>query len=157
MPTEGATETPQLTLVRPPELWGATFNRHDPEIKVEEPTETQLAFDLALSRISKTDLGVQLGVEVQGVPQLELRATFRAIFRYTGTTPDQVEAGFRQIGAHVAPTVIYPYARECLSSLLSKAGITGVQFPIMNFATFFDPAEVNLPPPDETETETVEA
>lgn len=145
-----------VRLVQAPQMWEVHLERTDAEA-VPAGESGALAFELGFLRGPDNDVGVQLTVTVRDVPGAIISAAFRATFRLETTEGEaDVETRMKMVAGHVAPSVIYPYIREAISTVAQRAGLRSVTLPIINFSTFFSLDEIDFPPaPTEAPSEQV--
>lgn len=51
-------------------------------------------------------------------------------------------AKLSEVAVRVGPVVVYPYLRETLSTLSTRAGMAPIVLPVMNVGAVFDPADL---------------
>ena len=117
----------------------------------------EVNFGLGARFLPAGELLVELTVELSHEDVVEATVTYLGVFsREEGEEPEPVEKlreEWRFFAAKVAPTVLYPYVRETLTTLALKSGLPALVVPIVNFAGVFDPADMALEvledPPEE--------
>lgn len=111
-------------------------------------------FELGVARPSNVGLDIKLDVSLthEGVLRAGLTYVGRFLRLEAGAAPREEDLRF--FAAKIAPTVLYPFIRETLASLVVKTGLPPLILPVLNFGEVFDPNEVEIPPvADETEEE----
>ncbi len=110
-----------------------------PEGKHETPVE----FGLSVGDPSSGSLPIRLAVTIDERPAYRLRVVYGAVFRPTEDAPDENrEASWRIVAARLAPTILYPFIRETIATVLQKAGLPALIAPVINFASLLPPEEI---------------
>jgi len=113
-----------------------------------EGAPPQMKFGLGAKLLPSGELIIEMTVEVSHQDVLEASVTYLGVFfRGEAEEPElagKVEEDWRFFAARVAPTVLYPYVRETLTTLALKAGLSALVVPIVNFSGVFDPADMEF-------------
>jgi hypothetical protein len=139
----------QISLIAGPELWRLDLEREDgvPDQLIPADGAGTLSFKVGFNRTSRERLGVEFSVVVEGLPALRLTATYRVVLEASPASldDDEIELAMRQIGLRVAPTLVFPFARETLASVVQKAGLPALVLPLVNFSKVFDSEATHIP------------
>lgn len=103
-----------------------------------------ITFKLGLGRPSGNELVVQMTFRFERLHGLRLELTYGVHFRRTAPVEDE-DRYWRDVATQVAPVVLYPYVRETVTALTSRAAVPPVILPIVNFKTLIDPASLDIP------------
>lgn len=127
-------------------LWHLEFTREE-GVKVEIPSSTTLDFTLGIGRISLDTLVVDLSVTVKNITSVKAAATYRAHFKINVNSEDssELEQSLKRVAAQTAPAILFPYLREAMSSVATKAGLNKLILPIVNFQNQFPIEDIELP------------
>jgi hypothetical protein len=119
--------------------WGGT---EPPEL-----TTSEVEYTLGLHRFGRSEIGVEFGIRIEGVPDLEAEVSYRMIvsLKDGSSEAENPDTALRQIAARLAPVAIYPFLREGLASVATRAGIRDLILPIQNVGALFSPDEISLP------------
>lgn len=130
-----------------PELWHLTFERLADAVESgDSDSELSLNTELGVARLAQDEIGVQLTVSIKEGAPFMISVCYRARFQVEPTEElGSLEDVLRIIAARIAPGALYPFAREAISSCLSRAGIQAPLLPVLNFGAMFDPKEIELP------------
>lgn len=102
-------------------------------------------FALSAMRLAPGRLGVEFEVTIEPEGVFTFAVSYRMTFEVDSPSPDQELGVFRQVAARIAPIVAFPYIRETLTSMASKAGAPRmIALPILNVGAFFDPDEIEV-------------
>jgi hypothetical protein len=112
-------------------------------------------YTLGILRINELSLGVEFAVSLTQVANLVLECRHRMTVTLKPGSPEasDPDRAFRLFAATMAPRAMYPFARETMSSLVSRAYLRGFVLPITNVGLLFDPDELEIPKSDEGERE----
>lgn len=141
-----------------PELWELSFRQGEMDSSGRAGDgKQQLRLGIGFTRTSRTKLGVELGVDVLGLPSTELTVKYRAVFEFVEADNAEVDidAHFREVAAGLAPSALFPFIREAVAATASRAGMPPLTLPIINFRNFFSEEDLKVPPfeePGESET-----
>lgn len=119
----------------------------------EDEDEVTGNFILNIARLSLTEIAVEFGLEVEGIPDVTAKCTYRALYRLRPGSPEerQPEAALLGVATRVAPVMLYPFVREALQNAASRAGLADFLLQIVNFASLF--SDIELPPLEENAEE----
>jgi hypothetical protein len=133
-------------MIGAPRLYSAAFMRESDD-EIPAAAEGKIDFKLRLARLEFLKLGVEFGVSIEEVQGLVASVLFRMTLTLEEESPEAAdpETAFRQAAARLAPTVMYPYVREALSSLATKAQIPNFVLPIINFGEIYSADEISVP------------
>jgi len=142
------TATPPEIRISQPELRILEFSRKEGISPNEETVDASLEFSLGLNRPSRESVGVQLSVEVDNVPGVQMKVAYRivATLQVPDDGPADLDQFLKLAAVHVAPTILYPFLREAVASIAMRSGISGLVLPVVNFRQVFKPEEFTLPP-----------
>lgn len=153
-----------------PTRWGSGVRTSAPTLSRIEfefsgqalPAEFELntEFGLSVHRFSLLEIGIEFSVSIVEVPELQLAAAYRMVFRLDPEFPEakDPEKAFKQVAARLAPLAMYPFLREVLASTALKAGLPQVVLPIQNVGDLFEAESIEVPPsPTEEEAIAPEA
>ncbi len=105
-----------------------------------------IRFQLGLDRPSDDELGVELILRVSHNDILQAEISYRGLFVYTGSDDHPpTDSVLRSFAARVAPSILYPFIRETLASLVVKTGLPALVLPVLNFEGVFDQEAVVIP------------
>ena len=128
-----------------PDLRKLHFVKKGP--RTEQDTELELKYGLAVRRYAENRLGVELSLQSDG-PQVEFHVTYRAVFTLEveegAPAPDWVKE-LRVIAKEIAPSVLFPFLREAITSTASKAGVRSLVPPLVNFRELFKSVDIVIP------------
>lgn len=153
MPASKRQPQPEAVLhVSAPELWRFEFIKHEGTSPDFDWENIPLSFNLGLSRFSTEQLGVELSIEID-IPITYVIVVYRATFEIEmlDSDPDDLERELRVVAAQVAPSTLYPFIRETVTTTSVKAGLPPLVPPIINFRSLFDPTSIDLPTPPTNE------
>lgn len=145
----------RISFETPPALTSVQFDVTSDRSIPEGGLPIQLGF--ALARFSENVFRMDLTVSAKDAGPASFKVTYGAVFRILlaeGETCDAAEYDnvVRNVLVYSAPSVLYPYIRETVSSLFSRAGLGPIALPLINFRQVVDPAQVKVPPvPDDPE------
>lgn len=133
-------------------LWHLEFTREE-GVRVEIPNDTTLEFTLGIGRISRDTLVVDLSVAVKNISSVKASATYRAHFQVNADSDDSsdLEQSLKRVAAQTAPAILFPYLREAMSSVATKAGLNKLILPIVNFQNQFPIDDIELPEVEKSE------
>lgn len=149
MSGQKANPLPQLPIaISPPELWRLEFKRKQvKEQDIEVGDEVPLLTGLSIARLATDEIGVELSLSIQELPQFAIEVSYRSRFQVQSTEQvDDLAGMLKTIAARIAPATLYPFVRETVASVLARAGVDAPLLPVLNFAKMFDPDEIELPP-----------
>lgn len=107
------------------------------------PHETPVEFTLAVGEPSSGALPIQLTVQMEEKDAFRVLVTYSVVIQQLQEVPEEErEQTWRVLAARIAPTVMYPYIRETISSLVQKAAFPSFIAPIINFAKLIPPEEI---------------
>jgi len=114
----------------------------------EETGEVEGNFVLNVTRLSLTEIAVEFGLNVEGIPEISARCTFRAKYRLRAGSPEEQdpEAALKGVATKLAPTMLYPFVREALQRSAVQAGLPAFLVPIVTFAAMFKDFELPAAP-----------
>jgi hypothetical protein len=115
----------------------------------EEIGEVEGNFILNVTRLSSTEIAVEFGLDVDGIPEISARCTFRAKYRLRPNSPEEQnpEEALKGVATKLAPAMLYPFVREALQRSAVQAGLPAFLVPIVTFASMFDDFELPVTPP----------
>lgn len=109
--------------------------------------EVPVELRIGLFRPSQTLLTVAVTVTVQLEEPFEVQATYAGEFELDeDVAEDDQERTLQICAAQLAPLVLYPYLRETVMNLTSRARGDTAVLPILSFATT-NPEDIKIPPP----------
>ena len=109
----------------------------------------EISFGLGATGLPKNHFQVDLSVSASVPEVFSGEVTYSARFGPSPIEDDQElisEKEIREFVAQVAPTVIYPYARQTLTDMVEKSGLPAFFLPVMNFRDIFDPSQLDFVP-----------
>ena len=142
-----------------PELTRVLFAR-DPSVVPPEDYEYELKFNLGMVRPHARHLVVELNAVISNVPwtlRNQIVVSYRTHYLIRGrTSPAAGEAIVLDLARRIAPSALFPFIRETVHSITSKAG-SALMLPMVDWGTAF-PADLEMPDPQgETPPEFLEA
>ena len=115
--------------------------------RTDQDTDLELKYGLAVRRYAENRLGVELSLQSDG-PQVEFHVTYRAVFTLeveeAAPAPDWAKE-LRVIAKEIAPSVLFPFLRETITSTAAKAGVRSVVPPLVNFRELFKSVDIVIP------------
>ncbi|MFL5806940.1 MAG: protein-export chaperone SecB [Roseiflexaceae bacterium] len=147
MPAKKRNRRTPTVKMSPPELWRFEFIRDAANDDQTDLEELSFSFGLGLSRPSLERLAVEFSIEIKGTLTIQISVVYRAIFEIDmpDAKPEELEQELRFVAANLAPTALYPFARETVATTVAKSGLPPLIPPIINFRTLFDPKTVEFP------------
>lgn len=112
----------------------------------EAETGLEVRFSLSTRRPTEATLQVRLTLQLVHSEVFEGAVSYIGTFTRTGEPDANGEGQLRYFAAKVAPTILYPYIRETVTSVVVKSGLPALMLPIINFADVFDLDDVELAP-----------
>jgi len=125
-----------------------------PDAEVPDDDRVTGNFILNVARASLTEIAVEFGAEVEGIPHVTARCTYRAFYRLRPGSPEeqQPDAALLGVATRVAPVMLYPFVREALQNAASRAGLPDFLLQIVSFSSLF--SDFELPAVEEEVEET---
>lgn len=142
MPESAAAPREVARLLTAPQLESLTFQR-----PTQFPEgESNFSIGIAVQRFELHQVGVALALDIDFANNGSLKCVLRAVFEVApAESEEQLEESLRLAATQVAPFVIYPYAREIVSSVVARAGGSPLVLPVVNFQRVFDPSTTEIP------------
>jgi preprotein translocase subunit SecB len=134
----------EVRLLSGPHLKEVDIQRTEDIPPEEYPISMQ--FGMALARMGREILGVELELRVPDVPGLKVRVVYRAVFEVVQAPEDEdaLERQLRVLVTRTAPVFLFPFFRETVASIAQKTG-QSLMLPMVNFNSVFDPAKAIIP------------
>ena len=112
-----------------------------------ETNELPMELGLGVGEPQGGVLPVRLTVTVEASPCYRVSVTYEGRFAHLRAVQGaEDETGFwRVVASRLAPTILYPYIRETITTVLQKAGLPPLAVPILNFGEVFDVEKVVFP------------
>lgn len=134
--------------VTAPELLRVVFERLAPGDLESDPAdqqEVQFRLGFEATRIADDAVSVELSAESrEGMAvkfEVAFKATLSVVPSQEGSSLDMA-AKLSEVAVRVGPVVVYPYLRETLSTLSTRAGMAPIVLPVMNVGAVFDPPDL---------------
>lgn len=147
------TKTVRARILLGPDLRELEFRREDaPPAESAKDAPVEMEFDIAIGRVTKTALQVELQVKLNGHEGITAKVAYRAILDLFDDIDGEanLDRELRILGARTAPSLIFPFIREAVASVSRKSDGKSVVLPIVNFAAVLDLESVEIPPLAET-------
>jgi preprotein translocase subunit SecB len=108
--------------------------------------ESNLEINFAVSavRFDEGQLGVEFGAIIHREDVVRLTIDYRLVFRVHAAETESEDTLFREVASRIAPIVAYPYIRETVSSLFTKAGGPHLTLPVLNVGGMFSPDQIEV-------------
>jgi preprotein translocase subunit SecB len=98
----------------------------------DEQPEGDFSVSISLMRYSPIHMGVSLTVETLPESPLALRVTYAADYEMHPSMPeDQRDSEWRHVAYYLAPSLLYPYIREHVSSITSRMRLVPLHLPFV--------------------------
>lgn len=104
-------------------------------------------FGLTLARPSMNEIGTELAVTFRDneYPDIEVAYRIEARVDLNEDSTVELEEALKTVAAQISPAALYPYIRETLGSLSTRAGATPIVLPVVNFRRVFDLDAITIP------------
>jgi hypothetical protein len=140
-------ETFELEIM-PPELVRLDFEKLDRHKEGTRGAKVRSDVLLGFARPELRIFTARMGLKIRVPGQFQVELMYEAGFRVSGEGgPQELEHFLRECGAWVAPTVLFPYVRETLTTVMQKAGFPPSVAPLLSSRSMFSPDEIQFPPP----------
>lgn len=129
-------------------LHEASFRRIGPDPD-DQPSEIPIQVSLGVAPIeddSRVRVLFTSTIRVEG--WFEVRASYTTLFHKVRSFPEELvglESPWATVVAQLAPRTLYPYCRETVTGLLTKARIQIPSPPILDFASLISPEDIVFP------------
>jgi preprotein translocase subunit SecB len=118
----------------------------------EEISQIPLTFNISTAWLSLEQIAVRLMVSFEIRNVAKVSVAYVATFKDLDKDEEKPDMFWRQVAARLAPTVIFPYVRETISSMAMKSGLSQLNLPVLNVSVLFDPSTIDFAPRPTTET-----
>lgn len=112
----------------------------------DENEPVPVRYGLGTVRVSERQFGVDFSLEFDDWKWADLHVTYRAVFEIPDdVAKERVTETMRRAAAAIGPIVLYPYVRQEIDGLLSRAHFKMQPLPVLNVGGMFDPEKLVVP------------
>lgn len=147
-PTSDPTHVGDVKInVTAPELLRVMFERPAPGDAESDPAdqqEVQFRLGFGAARIADDAVSIELSAESREGMAVKFEVAFRTTLSILPTQEGSSldwAATLSEVAVRVGPVVVFPYLRETLSALSTRAGMAPIVLPVMNVGAVFDPPD----------------